>query len=338
MNKKNTWLRWIGYSLIALLLLMVANYLKNKIEGNRKQLDGLAVLVAGMAQEQQRARSDAAKLSDSLKRIDDEVKTLDKGIEQLKMSERERLNATLGKFRYASKRKLSPLPSVAHAGGEYKGKGYTNSLEALRENRAKYDYFEIDFSFTEDNHIVCSHGWTRHERDLALGDHQEGAPTLAVFLQNRKKHRWTACTLDEVVKWLRLNDRMRVVTDIKEKNIEALKTIKAKYPDDYRKFIPQIYSIAQYEEVNKLDYERVILTLYATNISDFDLVEWIPGKNIYAVTMWHHRIPYLAGRLNDLGYPIYAHTVNSPDVDQFLRSNYGVQGIYTDSLASADRR
>ncbi|WP_157008057.1 hypothetical protein [Xenophilus azovorans] len=113
MNKKNTWLRWIGYSLIALLLLMVANYLKNKIEGNRKQLNGLAVLMAGMAQEQERARSDAAKLSDALKRIDDEVRTLDKGIEQLKLSERERLNATLGKCQAPSR--SGPLTTLSSA-------------------------------------------------------------------------------------------------------------------------------------------------------------------------------------------------------------------------------
>src|SRR5689334_12250244 len=50
---------------------------------------------------------------------------------------------------------------VAHACGEYDGITYTNSLNALNANYNRgFRYFEIDFNYTSDGHIVLIHDWT----------------------------------------------------------------------------------------------------------------------------------------------------------------------------------
>lgn len=241
----------------------------------------------------------------------------------------------MNSYRYFSERKISKLPNVAHAGGLYRGSGYTNSLESLNENKRKYEYFEIDFMRVSDGHIVCAHDWGKIGRNLALGDGKEGIPSLDEFLTARKKHQWTACTLDELVEWVKENDKF-IVTDIKENNIENLKFIKNNYPDMLDKFIPQIYNTSEYFHVKAMGYKKIIFTLYATNISDIDLVDWINGKEIFAVTMWHHRTPYLTKKLNDMGYAVYAHTINDKNIFDFLRKNYGIQGIYTDTLGDSN--
>ena len=60
---------------------------------------------------------------------------------------------------YAEKSAFRAL-RVAHAGGGINGKTYTNSYEALNLNiKNGFTYFEIDFSFTRDNRLVCLHDW-----------------------------------------------------------------------------------------------------------------------------------------------------------------------------------
>lgn len=248
-------------------------------------------------------------------------------------NENDKLNASyLNSYRYKSSREIKSIPNVAHAGGSYLNSTYTNSLEALNKNVSKFKYFELDFSLTSDGHLVCSHDWTEVGRGLALGQKVAETPSLSEFLDIRKTHRWTACTLDEVVAWLKKNDDKYIVTDIKEKNKENLTDIKNKYPEMIDRFIPQIYNIDEYYPVKSLGYKKIIITLYNTSISDVDIVKWIEGKDIYAVTMWHHRTPYLTKKLNDMGYPVYAHTINDKSLVAYLKQYYGIQGIYTDSI------
>ena len=53
-------------------------------------------------------------------------------------------------------------PRIAHAGGQFNGATYTNSLEALDQNyEAGFRAFEIDLSFTSDGELVCLHDWGR---------------------------------------------------------------------------------------------------------------------------------------------------------------------------------
>lgn len=62
---------------------------------------------------------------------------------------------------------------VAHAGGGIYQKTYTNSYEALDYNaKSGFQYFELDFSFTKDNRLVCLHDWEDSLSDLLGSKHR----------------------------------------------------------------------------------------------------------------------------------------------------------------------
>lgn len=81
-----------------------------------------------------------------------------------------------------------------------------------------------------------------------------------------------------------------------------------------------------------MNFDKIILTLYKAEINEVELAAWLVNKNIYAITTWHHRAPYLTKIMNDSGIPVYIHTVNDKSIANYLREHYGIQGIYTDDL------
>lgn len=88
-------------------------------------------------------------------------------------------------------------PRIAHAGGSYLGLRYTNSLEALNFNSSSYDYFELDFNFTSDDHLVCAHNWQQ------ITPKPKGtAPTLAEFIALKDSEPFERCTIDSLAMWL----------------------------------------------------------------------------------------------------------------------------------------
>ena len=46
---------------------------------------------------------------------------------------------------------------VAHAGGEYNGLKYVNSIAAMNLNSKYTKYIELDLQLTKDNRLVCIH-------------------------------------------------------------------------------------------------------------------------------------------------------------------------------------
>lgn len=45
---------------------------------------------------------------------------------------------------------------------------YTNSIDALNENAALYDLFEIDLAFTSDWELVCIHDWDQSAKETLI--------------------------------------------------------------------------------------------------------------------------------------------------------------------------
>ncbi|MFC4625892.1 glycerophosphodiester phosphodiesterase family protein [Daeguia caeni] len=226
---------------------------------------------------------------------------------------------------------LSPSQRIAHAGGIYNGRTYTNSLEALEKNKEHFSLFEMDLVFTADGHLVCAHDWDNYARIL-WGLELDTVPTLEQFRQivaNNKA--FTNCTLDQLVDWLHKNPQARIITDTKEINSAALDHIAHNYPDDKNRFIPQIYNMDYYDQVRALGFEDVILTVYQWGGADDAIVEAARGKKLFAVTVPDFRAPYLAMKFRQSGHKVYAHTVNTAETLHLLRY-FGVDEVYTDSL------
>ena len=233
-----------------------------------------------------------------------------------------------------------PLPGrftahrIAHAGGGINGETYTNSLEALSENYKKgFKYFEIDFSFTKDNHLVCLHDWQINFAQL-FGYYPNDELSLREFEKlvknNKQIHN---CTLDSLAKWLKQHPSAFIITDAKERNIEALNTIYNRISDASRRIIPQIYDPENFIKAKKIGFNQVIWTLYRYTGDNRSVLAWAKKfEGPFAITMPKHRadseLPRALGALN---IPSYVHTVNDTQEYMRYRSN-GITEIYTDFL------
>lgn len=228
-----------------------------------------------------------------------------------------------------------PLKRVAHAGGIIGGKGYTNSIDSLNQNKGKYDFFEIDFSWTSDNQLVCLHDWKNNFTSLYGYEVDKPLP-LSEFSSLIQKRGLKSCDLDSLIKWLDDNPEKRIVTDFKKRNIEGLAAVARKYPGYIDRFIPQIYKPAQYASAYDLGYSDIIFTLYKYNKDDKKILQVTENKDIYAITM-----PKNKAKKSDLakllktkrGLKIYAHTVNNMEEYEMLK-NREVDEIYTDNLGN----
>lgn len=222
------------------------------------------------------------------------------------------------------------LPRVAHAGGGYKGLVYTNSIQALDANEKKFELFEIDFSFTSDDKLVCIHDWDI-SAELAFGRRFESPPTLRQFNDFVSKNaKYKNCTLDTLVAWLRAHPGKRLVTDVKADNLRALKKIVNTYPEIVGRVIPQIYHPCEYFEVKRMGFVDVILTLYRWDANMPYILFRVLFMDLFAVTIPIERA-YFARYFRKLGIPTYVHTINGIEGFDIMRV-YGVTEIYTDWL------
>ncbi len=224
---------------------------------------------------------------------------------------------------------------IAHAGGAVGGKTYTNSLEALDSNYAAgVRFFEIDFSWTRDGALVALHDWDENferlfgpgfEAPLAEAEFRRavaaGVPGLRVPV------------LDELLEWLDRHTDALLVTDVKDRNVEALELIARRRPDLRARILPQIYRPAEYQPVRELGYESIIWTLYRHPVGDFTVVRQLDRMALFAVAMPISRARQgrLPPHLARVGVPVLVHTVNNPKGVRDLK-RLGVTEVYTDFL------
>jgi hypothetical protein len=181
------------------------------------------------------------------------------------------------------------LPRVAHAGGGYKGKTYTNSIDALTFNYNDYELFEIDLSWTSDGHLVCIHDWENSFKH-SFGLEPEGKKTLAEFMELvRNRSEFNKCTLSSLAEWLKDHPHAKIVTDIKEDNNRALAVIAANYPELQHRFIPQVYQPDEYFKARALGFRDIIWTLYRYGGNDSQVLSYLDQMDLFALTMPRQR-------------------------------------------------
>jgi glycerophosphoryl diester phosphodiesterase len=225
-----------------------------------------------------------------------------------------------------------PVPSlaVAHAGGEIGGKTYTNSIEALEENyRRGYRLFELDFDWTADNELVATHNWAGYR-----GPRHGGAPTLADFLAQTPGP-FRPASRFMIYEWLTAHGDAYIITDVKNRSLEALAQIRMERPALVPRFIPQIYLFKDYELAASQGYRHIILTLYRClgSTADAAIVDFARTRRLFAVTVPSNRCLEggLAAELARMNVPVYVHTVNELSVYERLAAR-GAHGVYTDRL------
>ncbi len=222
---------------------------------------------------------------------------------------------------------------IAHAGGVYKGILYSNSLEALEYNYTLgVRYFEIDFCWTKDRHLVAIHDWDKslHRR---FGITTGRILTHKEFLGFKQSDNLTQISLEKLIQWIAIHPDAFVITDVKSGNFEALQFIANRYSHHLNNFIPQIYSYDEYEKVSHLGFKNIILTIYKLHLNPPEILSFVLKNKLFAVTMpWEIALQTdLPMQLNNSGTLTYAHTVNSLEKYNLLRAK-GVYGIYSDTL------
>lgn len=218
---------------------------------------------------------------------------------------------------------------VSHAAGSIYGYRYTNSLEALEESyKNGFKLIELDFDWTSDDQLVLIHDWESTVERMFM------IPARVLSLREFKEletfQDLSLMDLSDLVAWLKKNNDAYIVTDIKDRNVEALRIIAEKHPEIKEQIIPQIYSMEEYSQVQEMDYTNIILTLYKTYYNDDEIIKFAKANKLFAVTMNIQRgYTGLAKKLKDEGIATYVHTVNSLHTFEELFEN-GVTGIYTD--------
>ena len=224
---------------------------------------------------------------------------------------------------------------IAHAGGMVDNSTYTNSFEALNFNINKgFVYFELDFSFTLDNQLVCLQDWEGSFR-RSFGFDSEGKVNLAEFRSLVAAHsKFSKCTLDGLATWMSENPSAYIVTDVKANNLKALELILKELPDAKYRVIPQIYKPENFNSVKRLGFNQIIWTLYRFPISNEEVIDWADKfYGPFAIAMPTNRAKSkLALQLSNKGVPTYAHTINSVKVMNNINNNLGVTEIFTDSI------
>ena len=221
---------------------------------------------------------------------------------------------------------------IMHAGGVTpNGIVGSNSIQAMQRSYKNGQYWlELDFEWTSDGHLVCTHDWDAWYTRIYTG---ADVPTLARFEKLRKTtYGFESPTLNSLILWLRTHPKAKIVTDVKSNNVKAAEII-SKYTDLKDRFIIQIYSPDDYDKVATLGFKNIILTYYRIfpqNIS----VEAIKNKTLLACTFPASE-DYKAAMTAFIkaGIPVYVHTVNG-EAEQQKWFDFGVSGIYCDTLPS----
>jgi glycerophosphoryl diester phosphodiesterase len=218
---------------------------------------------------------------------------------------------------------------VAHAGGAVYGYRYTNSLEALNAAYAVgFRYVELDFELTSDGEIVLIHDWEAMSLRL-LG--KTGPLSLREFRGRKALAGLTLLDLKGLLDWLEAHPDCAVITDVKsEENPAVLASIREAAGDLAGRFIPQAYAPAEAAALLDDGWERVILTLYRTELTPEELADFLAETPLWAVTVPQERMsPALADAVGESGTALYCHTVNALDFFDEWKDR-GLTGIYTD--------
>jgi len=236
-------------------------------------------------------------------------------------------------LRYPPLRSNRILPkAIAHAFGGIDGEVYTNSKEAFDFNYAKgCRFFEADMWVTPDAKVVFFHDGQEPNFGLKPGF------TGPEFAASKFKGKYTPVTSELFVRMMTENPDWYLISDVKsfpnERALSLLcEELQKKGIDCRNRFFPQVYGVgSDYEEVSKLGFPSIILTLYRTSITEQDLFRFVHDhQNIAAITIpagkWTKT---LTDALRTLGVRTYVHTINGKkESDRFL--NQGVHGVYTD--------
>lgn len=226
---------------------------------------------------------------------------------------------------------------IYHACGGIDGLDYTNSREALESTiSAGNKYIEIDFAFSSDGQLVCTHEW---ENSV---DSKGVQLSYREFMSQKIFGKYTPLSAKDVISYMEEYPDVYVVTDTKDDFTDVIKTLLSLTEDEsiIDRFIIQVYTPEQKSQIlnlYKFNDNNFLLTLYKLPPLNVNQILKICGdNNIYVLTC---RQGYLLTeeieQLRQKNITIFEHTVNRPDIAN-KDIEKGINGFYTDFLCIED--
>lgn len=236
--------------------------------------------------------------------------------------------------------------------GSIREQPYTNAYEAMIANYEKGTrVFEIDFMLTSDRKAVARHEWTANMSKM-LGqdeelpeDKQAGALTHDEFMNTPILGMYQPMDAEGIMDVLAKYPDMYIVTDTKEQKDEDIQQVLKSLVDAAKKHDPsilnrvvvQIYNEPMLETVKEIyAFPSIIYTLYATQDTEAQVVDFVQKNDIDAVTMPEYKVNQnFVAKLKQAGAVTYVHTIN--DTDQVANyEKWGVYGVYSDVLTEQE--
>lgn len=225
---------------------------------------------------------------------------------------------------------------IAHAGGDIYGIRMTNSQQALEKSYEEgFRFIEVDICTTSDNIPVLAHDWGNANWFSGVKYSTE-VPAFSEFMARQAILGLDMLDLASLAEWLAEHEDAYIITDIKQGNVKILELIAKKYSSVCKRFIPQVYTFSEYDEVKALGFSNIILTEYRLKAEDQEILEFCGKHPLFALTLSQDRAtPEMLEKCRALGIPVYVHTINDYNVYIKLRDN-GAYGVYTDFFQPSD--
>lgn len=253
----------------------------------------------------------------------------------------------------------SAFTVVRHAGGEFHGITYSNSMNAIAGSIARQsNLMEIDLVPTRDGDWHCFHDFEevfqltglRARMDRLIHKWYAKVPRWAypgdwsfpreaeVLAQVRRIDQTTGlhhCSLAALNQLSKEHPGVRFITDTKYDN-HALLLVLSRLKTDA--FVPQVYSLPEFRRAQQLGFKNIVYTLYKQG--DFSPLQPILNdKALWKIVFpaaWAcegapHKPP---AWLNQFRGEIMVHTIN--DLSELCRSDVRVDGVYSDKLQQSD--
>lgn len=199
---------------------------------------------------------------------------------------------------------------VAHAMGDIDGHYYTNTLEAFNKHyEAGTRVFEVDFSLTSDNKLVCTHGWSDHKINrLFIEDADDKPMSYDEFMCSPICGVYTPLDLDSIINLMKEHEDIYIVLDFGadldfdyETNtdlifdIDALMLRNKMLIDRFKEIdeslltrvIPQIYYEKHFEKLDAYyHFDNYIYTLYKNfdNTTPKEIMKFATDNEISVIT------------------------------------------------------
>ncbi len=220
---------------------------------------------------------------------------------------------------------------IMHASGGYENHSYLNAQQSfLYYAENGNNLVELDFLYTADGEIFCSH-YMEYFEDFDF----ENRPTLEEVKNSKLLGKYDAITFDWLMDTLETYPNIKIVFDTKETDSKALlndmiaEALDADF-DIKNRFIIQVYSKENYEDLQSLDFAEYWFTNYKAYYMPYQVNEYFGDKeNVTTIVLYTTFWRLFTSFNYQTEKKVAVHTVNDPAEISFYTAR-GVDYIYTD--------